>query len=98
MNVKEVVTKVNSSKYWSLYDFESNFNLKCVASDLNIYRHRWFEEATNIYSCDYGYVGVTGVAQCFEECASPVDMNCACYAEEYKPIETVQYVPASKIS
>ena len=55
MNVKEVVTKVNSSKYWSLYDFESNFNLKCVASDLNIYRHRWFEEATNIYSCDDGY-------------------------------------------
>lgn len=96
MKVADVIAKVNSEKYWSLFDFEDNFGLNCIASDINVDRHRWYELSTNIYCCDDGYVGVSGIAQCFNECSSPVDMDCPCYAEEYVPIETVQYVPASK--
>jgi len=98
MKVSDVIAKVNSSKYWSLYDFESNFNLRCVATDLTVDRHRWYELSTNVYNCDDGYVGVTGIAQCYDECTSPVDMDCPCYAAEYVPIETVQYVSASTVA
>lgn len=96
MKVADVIANVNSEKYWSLFDFEANFDLTCVAININIDRYRWYELSTNVYKCDDGYVGVTGIAKCFDEYASPVDMDCPCYAEEFVPIETVQYISAYK--
>lgn len=96
MKVADVIEKVNSESFWSLFDFEENFDLRCVASDLNVDRHRWYELSTNVYECDDGFVGVSGIAECYSEMMSPVDCGCSCFAEQYVPIETVQYVPASK--
>ncbi len=96
MKVADVIAKVNLNKYWSLFDFDVNFDLHCVATNINVDRHPCYKLSTNVYKCDDGYVGINGITQCFDNCSSPVDMNCPCYAEEYVPIESSQYIPASK--
>jgi hypothetical protein len=46
MKVAEVIEKVNSTKYWSLYSLEEDFDLEAVARDLYVDKHRWYEIST----------------------------------------------------
>ena len=98
MKVEEVLLKVNTDKYWSLWDFEDNFDLKCVATDLFVDRRSHYEISTNVYMCDNGYVGITGIVRCYCDTDSPVDFNNPCFAEEYVSVNTVSYVKLSKIT
>lgn len=93
MKVKEVIEKVNTNKYWSVFDFEDAFDLKAVAHDLYIDKHRWFETSTSVYKCDDGFVGVNGVTQVYSEMMDYSDCLCECTAEEFKPVQTISYVP-----
>ena len=94
MKVKEVIDKVNSTKLWSLWQFEEEFSdLECVASYLDVEQHRWYEIATNVYKCEDGYVGISGVAELKSESMGFDDCECECVATEYVPVQTIKYVP-----
>jgi len=93
MKVAEVIEKVNSTKYWSLYDFEEDFDLEAVASGLYVDKHRWYEISTTVYKCDDGFVGVSGVVQTYSEMMDYSDCLCECSAEEFEPKQVTTYVP-----
>lgn len=93
MKVAEVIEKVNSTKYWSLYDFEEDFDLEAVARDLYVDKHRWFETSTTVYKCEDGFVGVNGVTQTYSEMMSCDECGCECFAEEFEPKQVTTYVP-----
>lgn len=96
MKVAEVIEKVNSTKYWSLYSFEEDFDLEAVARGLYVDKHRWFETSTSIYKCEDGFVGVNGVTQTYSESMFYEDCLCECCAEEFEPKQTITYVPVKK--
>lgn len=92
MKVQEVTEKCNSENIWSFWEFEEAFpELKRVASDLNIDRHRWFEISTNVYECDDGFVGVEGVSEVYSEMMDYRDCDCPCTATEYEAVQTITY-------
>lgn len=96
MKVAEVIEKVNSTKYWSLYSFEEDFDLEAVARDLYVDKHRWFETSTSVYKCEDGFVGVSGVAKTYSESMYYEDCLCECIVEEFEPKQTITYVPVKK--
>lgn len=96
MKVAEVIEKVNSTKYWSLYSFEEDFDLEMVASGLYVDKLRWFETSTSVYKCEDGFVGVNGVTQTYSEMMDYSDCLCECFAEEFEPKQTITYVPVKK--
>lgn len=63
MKVAEVIEKANNAKYRSLFDFEEDFSLEIVASGLYVDKRRWYETSTEVYKCEDGFVGVTGISQ-----------------------------------
>ncbi len=92
MKVSEVIEKCSSENLWSLWEFEEEFpDLKRVASDLNVDRHRWFELATNVYECEDGFVGVEGISEVFSEMMSNSDCDCPCTAAEYEAYTILSY-------
>ena len=94
MKVKDVIDRVSSTKLWSLWQFEEEFNdLECVASYLDVKQHRWYEIATNVYKCEDGYVGVNGVAELKSESMDWSDCYCECTAMEYEAIPSITYKP-----
>jgi hypothetical protein len=94
MKVKEVIEKCSSENIWSLCEFEEEFSeLKLVASNLNVDRYRWYEISTNVYECEDGFVGVSGVSQLYSEMMSYSDCMCECTAVEYESFTTVSYKP-----
>lgn len=96
MKVAEVINKVNSTIYWSLFSFEEDFDLEIVASGLYVDKHRWYEISTSVYKCEDGFVGVNGVTQTYSENLSCEDILCKCFAEEFEPKQTIAYVPVKK--
>lgn len=96
MKVAEVIEKVNSKEYWSLYSFEEDFDLEVVASGLYVDKHRWYEISTSVYKCEDGFVGVNGVTQTYSEMMIFKDCFCECHAEEFVPKQVTTYVPKGK--
>lgn len=96
MKVAEVIEKVNSTKYWSLYSFEEDLGLEMVAHGLYVDKHRWYEISTSVYKCEDGFVGVSGVAQTYSESMYYEDCLCECTAEEFEPKQIITYVPVKK--
>lgn len=93
MKVNEVIDMCNSHDYWSFWEFEEDCDAEAVVRDLNLDRARWYEISTNVYKCEDGFVGVTGVSNLYSEMMSWSDCDCKCVAEEYKQVPTVTYVP-----
>ena len=96
MKVKELVEKVNNAKYRSLFDFEEDFNLEIVASELYVDKHRWYETSTTVYECEDGFVGVSGISQMYSDYMDYDDCECECFAEEFEPKQVITYVPVKK--
>lgn len=78
-----------------MYEMVENVGDKAnrVISDLNRKVCSGYAKATDVYSCDDGYVGVTGSVEKFDECAMWEDFFKACFAEEYEVVRTFTYVP-----
>jgi hypothetical protein len=94
MKVKEVIEKVNTNEYWSIYEFEEEFNLEVVDTCVGgIGYHLKYEEMTNVYKCDDGFVGVSGAVHLYDDNMEFSDCNHKCTAEEYKQILAPRYVP-----
>ena len=104
MKVQEVIDLVNNNKdafidLWSLTDedvLEENnieLNLGDFVMKLPGKVHRWYTEATNVYKCDDGYVGITGFDYGHGDSVDPRDCFCHCNAKEFEEFATVSYRP-----
>ena len=95
MKVKEVIDLINNEdELYHNSDAEellNEHNIEQIAYGLNVDRHRWYEIITDIYKCEDGYVGITGVGKIYSEMMSSSDCDVHCYAEEYEPIQTITY-------
>ena len=98
MKVQEFIKLVNESEtpLYSLYEVkELEFKHKDfperVMRGLNPGKYWWYEVSTDIYQCEDGYVGVTGVAQVYSEQMSASDCCYECHAEEYVQVQTITY-------
>lgn len=96
MKIAEVIEKVNNAKYQSLFDFKEDFDLEIVASGLYVDKQRWYETSTEVYKCEDGFVGVSGVSQIYSDYMDFSDCECECFAEEFEPKQVITYVPMKK--
>lgn len=93
MKVKELIDLVNNDCLYSLCDAEDIIpeEVKCVATDLNLDRHRWYSTCVNVYACEDGYVGIWGVNQLYSDMMLFSDCECPCEASEYEEVTTITY-------
>ena len=95
MKVKELIDIVNYSDFYCLGEVEDEVDrrAKQVEHGSALDNHRWWSTAIDVYECEDGYVGVFGVYQIFSEQMSCRDIEIRCYAEEYKAVPYITYVP-----
>lgn len=100
MKVKDLIELINNSEnLYCLGDAEDIIprDIECVASELDVDKHRWFSTAVNIYACEDGYVGVYGVNTIYSEYMAPRDCNYPCGALEYEPVQITSYKPKTSV-
>lgn len=97
MNVKEAIELINNSdNCYSLSDAE-NLLKGCKFKNRQDYEScRWYTLATDIYEVDNGYIGVSGVSELEPEITDYSETDEHCFAEEYKAIQTITYVPKTE--
>ena len=92
--VDEVIHLIETNVLYSLDDADDlikQYNLKKVASGLELNSHRWYSDAINVYECVDGFVGVWGLFQSFSEQQSIQDCDVICEAFPMEEISTVTY-------
>ena len=69
MKKKELIDLINNECLYSLSKAEDIIprEVPCVATDLELDRHRWYDTCVNIYACEDGYVGIWGVNQLYSD-------------------------------
>lgn len=95
MKKKELIDLINNDCLYSLCDAEDVIpkEVKRVATDLEIDRHRWYSTCVNVYACEDGYVGIYGVDQLYSSGMTFSDCDCHCEASEYEEVTTITYKP-----
>ena len=96
MKVQDLIELINNSKELYCLDTVASIipnDIKCVAAELNINRHRWFSTAVDVYACEDGYVGILGINDIYDECAEPIDCDFPCTACEYVEVQNPSYQP-----
>lgn len=95
MKVDEVIQLIGEQDelYWLSYAEEllSKHGVEQVAYGLESNKHRWYEICTDVYQCEDGFVGVTGLGTMFSDMMLPSDCDVHCSAEEYEPVQVVTY-------
>ena len=107
MRKQELLDFVHNRDFFSLHQFESALDnhgkdLLCVSKNQDK-KYFWSKEddqklvevATNIYHCDDGFVGVTGVSD-YKGIVSSVTCDYKCRADEFCPIQYTIYRKASE--
>lgn len=100
MKVKDFIDLINSNKdklpsLSSLVNENRlNVNLpKKVGSILDSKIHRWWTDATIIFECEDGLVGVTGFDYSHSDDICAEDCNSPCNAVEYEEFTIISYRP-----
>ena len=94
MKVQDLIDLINTSEeLYCLEDVENIIpeDIKCVAKELDVNKHRWFSTAVNVYACEDGYVGICGINTIYNENTIPLDCDCICEAFEYEAIQITSY-------
>lgn len=100
MKWKELLNLVRDNRYLSLACLERALQDMdnpplFIKQVLDSYVACSYISLTNIYSCEDGFVGITGIIP--NEEYTPEEIDEPCIAEIYVPIPSTEYVPASKI-
>ena len=100
MKTKELIDLVTNNNFFCLADVERELEKSgnpphFIRQELGSYAASTYITLINIYQCDDGFVGVTGIVP--DEEYTPEDIDEPCTAEEYSPIPSTDYVPTSKI-
>ena len=95
MKKKELIDLINSECLYSIRKAEDIIpsEVPCVATDLELDRHRWYSTCVNVYACEDGYVAVLGLNQLYSEMMICSDCDCRCEASEYEEVQTITYKP-----
>ena len=94
MKKQDLINLINNTEeLYSLSEVEDIIpkEVKCVAEHLNIDNYRWFSVAVDVYACEDGYVGISGVYQLFSENMCDSDCDYLCEASEYEKVITTTY-------
>lgn len=98
MDVKKAIELINNSNNcYSLFDAEDLLRGCKFISRQDYDSHRWYIMATDIYEVDNGYIGVRGVSELKSEMMDYSDVDEHCVAEEYKAVQTITYIPETKV-
>lgn len=94
MKVRQLIDLINKEN--DLYTLEEAYdiipsNIERVKSGLELDKYRWYSKAVDVYKCEDGYVGVSGVYDIYSETDSPMDIGVSCSASEYQEVLTVTY-------
>ena len=94
MTVTEFIMAVNNSKepFYSLdevYDYA--FDKKVATIDFD--KHSGYDITTDVYRCEDGFVGVTGLNEIFCDGLYPSDLRINCEASEYEEVQVISYKP-----
>ena len=95
MKVKEVISLISNTDYYSLIEATRAVGLykdDIVVENYNITKHKYFNIVTNIYQCEDGFVAITGLKNNIKK-KDYEEFNIAAFAEEYIEIPTVMYAP-----
>jgi len=105
MTVQEIVDKVNSGKYPSLWNVMDDLNLNYVGP-YTVYKngtiqtftenHRWYSVEGDIYAAEDGLVAIIGVEKLYSEKMSYKDCEFYCKAFEVFRTEVLSYVYMKK--
>lgn len=90
MKKQDLIHFINEKKFPSLLHLPDSWT--CVRSRINTQICDGYSIATNVYKCDDGFVGVTGV-RCVYSYKSYDEVGVPCTAEEYEAIQTVEFIP-----
>lgn len=93
MKKKELIDLINNECLYSIRETEDIIpsEVPCVATDLELDRHRWYSTCVNVYACEDGYVCVWGLNQLYSEMMICRDCDCHCEASEYEEVQTITY-------
>lgn len=95
MKVKGVISVINNTDYYSLISAQRAAGLckeDLIVENYNFSKHKNFDIATNIYKCEDGFVGISGLKN--DHSKSGFDQyNITTWVEEYVEIPTVTYAP-----
>ena len=94
MKVKEFIEFVNNSNFSSLNMISVDDWWIC-SEELNSFSEM-YNVYTDIYKCEDGFVGVTGVIP--KEGYTPEEIGIPCRAEEFVPIPSIKYVSKTSIN
>lgn len=94
MKKQELIDIINNGEFYALWEISVR-NCKIVAKEINIVSHDWWSYATNVYKCEDGFVGVSGVNWIdFENHFKTTrDIDVRCKATEYEAKLDIVYYP-----
>lgn len=98
MKKQELIDFVNTRKFYWLPDFEISEELnenvcRLLVSTQDYIFEDWYCIATNVYKCEDGFVGVTGIDNLSAGTCEPAEeFDVVCHAEEYSEVPSVKYV------
>lgn len=88
MTIKEIIKTVNNANVFSLTDAVKCANLHkedMVVNNANLSKHKYFDMVTNVYKCDDGYIGITGLTNNTKKKKYDV-FGIKSFAEEYRVV------------
>ena len=92
MKREEFIRKVNEGNFKSLSGVRYEFDVKLVEANQNVDSHRWYSMARDVYECEDGFVGVSGVFQSFSEAQTCDDIGVSCEAFPVKQVISFDYI------
>ena len=95
MKVRDLIEKINSANYYSIYDaiHIMDDTCKCVEEQKDIKKYLLYTVLTNVYKLEDGFVGIRGISELNREDLVYSDINYPCTAEEYEEYTTISYRP-----
>lgn len=97
MKIQQIISLVTENKYYSLYEAQEairaifgTFAIPAGGIDTNEYST--YSVATDVYRCEDGYVGVTGVWRVKQTSVSFESIQVTASASEYKEFATITFV------
>lgn len=98
MKVKEVIKALKDNKCYSMREAMKVSGLETahmIAGCQNCVEHRNFTQCTNVFKCDDGLVGVTGLTADHNHVGYE-KIGFVSFAEEYEEVQVVRYLPKEK--
>ena len=92
-----IIKEINDAKCNSVHSVEDECELfakgdyKCVKEGLNVDKHRWYENSTNVYAVGEWFLGVCGPSDLFSESSSFEDLFVDTVAFEMEEVQSVTY-------